>query len=237
MLLEVNNINSGYGFLQVLWDVSINIDTGEYVCLIGPNGAGKSTLLKTIAGIVRLKNGRILFNDKEHLHLAKGHEISRMGISYISEELNLFRRMTVEENLAMGAVAIKDKKEKEKNLAFVLGLFPQLKNRLTQISGTMSGGEQKMLAIARGMMSSPTLLLVDEPSLGLAPQLTTAVFDTLDILIKEGVSILLAEQNVHRTLQSTHRGYVIESGKIVLEGKSSELSENEHVKKAYLGIV
>jgi ABC-type branched-subunit amino acid transport system ATPase component len=235
LLLEVKNLNAGYGFLQVLWDVSLQVEEKEYVCLVGPNGAGKSTTLKTISGLIRPKGGEILFKG-EPIGGLSGNKVCRKGISYISEELNLFTRMTVEENLAMGAYLVSDDEEQQKALKFVFELFPRLKERKNQLAGTMSGGERKMLAIARGMMSSPGLLLVDEPSLGLAPQLIKGVFKALDVLKEKGVTLFLVEQNVTKTLQVTDRAYVIEKGKIVLEGKSSDLGRHDHVRKAFLGI-
>lgn len=234
-LLEVENLDSGYGFLQVLWDVSLIVDRGEYVCLVGPNGAGKSTTLKSIAGLVSPMGGRIEFNGNVISRLP-GDKICRLGISYISEELNLFAGMTVQENLAMGAFTIDDKNKIMENQDFVFKLFPVLENRRKQLAGTMSGGERKMLALGRGLMSSPSLLLVDEPSLGLAPQLTATVFRALEVLKEKGVTILLVEQNVTRTLQVTDRGYVLEKGKIILEGASKDLSQDKHVRQAYLGI-
>ena len=235
LLLEVKNLDSGYGFLQVLWEVTLTVDTGEFVCLIGPNGAGKSTTLKTICGLVEPKGGTITFKG-EPIGGLPGDTVSRKGISYISEALNLFTGMTVEENLAMGAYTIKDKKRVKSHLDFVYELFPRLKERESQFAGTLSGGERKMLAVARGMMSQPSLLLVDEPSLGLAPQLTASVFRALGRLNGQGMTILLVEQNVTKTLQVTERGYVLEKGRVVLEGKSSDMAQNEHVRKVYLGV-
>lgn len=235
MLLDVKNLNTGYDFLQVLWDVSLHVEQGEYVCLVGPNGAGKSTTLKTIAGLLKPKGGEVLLNG-EPIHGLPGNKICRKGIGYISEELNLFTQMSVKENLAMGAYSIEDKKEKLKNLDFVYQLFPRLKERENQLAGTMSGGERKMLAIGRGIMFSPSLLLVDEPSLGLAPQLIEAVFNALKVLRETGVTILLVEQNVTKTLQMSDRGYVIEKGKIVLQGKSPDLAQNDYVRKVFLGV-
>ena len=234
MLLELSNINAGYGFLQILRDVSLHVEKGEYVCLLGPNGAGKSTTLKTIAGILEPIGGEIYFRGQSIRGLP-GHTICRKGLSFVSEELNLFRQMTVKRNLAMGAYSVKNSAQKQKSLDFVLDLFPRLKARETQLAGTLSGGERKMLAIARGIMSAPSLLLVDEPSLGLAPMLTNGVFRALDVLRKEGLTILLVEQNVTKALQLTDRGYIIENGRIVLEGKSSDLAGDNHVRKAYLG--
>ena len=235
MLLEVKKLNAGYGFLQVLWDVSLRVEAKEYVCLVGPNGAGKSTTLKTISGLIRPKSGGILFKGESIAGLP-GNRVCRKGISYISEELNLFTRMTVEENLSMGAYLVSDDEREQKTLGFVYELFPRLKERRNQLAGTMSGGERKMLAIARGMMSSPELLLVDEPSLGLAPQLIRGVFKALDALKERGLTILLVEQNVTKTLQVTDRAYVIEKGKIALQGKSKDLARHDHVRKAFLGV-
>ena len=235
VLLRVNNIDVFYGNLQVLWDISLTVNTREFVCLIGPNGAGKSTTLKTICGLVEPKGGTITFKGQSIGGLP-GDIVSRRGISYISEALNLFTAMTVEENLAMGAYTIKDKKTVRGHLDFVYELFPRLKERQSQFAGTLSGGERKMLAVARGMMSEPSLLLVDEPSLGLAPQLTASVFRALGRLNGEGTTILLVEQNVTKTLQVTERGYILEKGRIVLEGKSSDMAQDEHVRKIYLGV-
>ena len=181
MLLEVKNLNAGYGFLQILRDVSLTVDTGEYVCMVGPNGAGKSTTLKTIAGLVAPMSGEILFKG-EPIDGLPGNQVARKGIAFVSEEMNLFVNMTVQENLAMGAYTIRDKKMQKDRLEFVYDLFPRLDERRSQLAGTMSGGERKMLAIGRGLMSNPTLLLVDEPSFGLAPLLTESVFQSLDTL-------------------------------------------------------
>jgi branched-chain amino acid transport system ATP-binding protein len=235
MLLEVKNLDSGYGYLQILRSVSLNIDKGEYVCIVGPNGAGKSTTMKTIAGLISPSGGSIVFNGEEISGLAAS-EITKKGISFVSEEMNLFVNMSVQENLYMGAYIINDKQVRNERLDFVYSLFPRLEERKDQLAGTMSGGERKMLAIGRGMMSDPKLLLVDEPSFGLAPQLTANVFESLDVLIKTGVTILLVEQNVTKTLAVTDRGYILENGKIGLEGKSSDLADDPHVRKVFLGV-
>ncbi len=235
MLLEVKDLDAGYGFLQILRKVSLAVDKGEYVCLVGPNGAGKSTTLKTIAGLLNPIGGKILLKG-EPIDGLPGNKVARKGISFVTEERNLFVNMTVQENLYLGTYTIRDKKIQKDRLQFVFDLFPRLEERRRQVAGTLSGGEAKMLAIGRGMMSNPTLLLVDEPSLGLAPLLTDRVFESLDRLKESGVTILLVEQNVTRTLAVTDRGYVLEHGKIELSGKSSDLAYNAHVRKVFLGV-
>jgi len=234
-ILELKNISSGYDFLQVLWDISLHIDEGELVALIGSNGAGKSTTLRTIAGLLKPTSGEILFNGKK-INGEPTHLISQMGISYVSEKLNLFTAMSVKENLILGAYSILDKDVQKKTLEFIFELFPRLNERRNQLAGTMSGGERKMLAIARGMMSKPQLMLVDEPSLGLQPSLTNDVFRALIKLRSTGVTILLVEQNVNATLGFSDRAYILEQGKVVMEGPSKEIRDNKHVKNAYLGI-
>jgi branched-chain amino acid transport system ATP-binding protein len=235
MLLEVKNLNAGYGFLQILRDVSLAVNQGEYVALVGPNGAGKSTTLKTIAGLLRPMSGEIRFKG-ESISGLPGNKVARKGIAYVSEAMNLFVNMTAQENLFMGAYTLSDKKLRKDRLDFVYGLFPRLVERKNQLAGTMSGGERKMLAIGRGLMSNPELLLVDEPSFGLAPQLTESVFESLNALKKRGVTIMLVEQNVTKTLAVTDRGYVIENGRIELEGPSKDLACNAHVRKVFLGV-
>jgi ABC-type branched-subunit amino acid transport system ATPase component len=234
VLLELKSLDSGYGFLQVLWDISLSVDEGEFVALIGPNGAGKSTTLKTIAGLIEPQGGEVHFAG-ESIGGLEGHLVCRKGVAFISEELNLFVNMTVKENLEMGAFTVKDAAKQTENLKFVYELFPRLYERENQYAGTLSGGERKMMAIGRGIMSSPRLMLVDEPSLGLAPMLTNEVFRALRTLNKRGTTILLVEQNVGKTLKNTSRAYILEKGKIVLDGKSAELADDEHVRKIYLG--
>ncbi len=235
MLLKIDNLNAGYGFLQVLRDVSLKIDKAEYVSLIGPNGAGKSTTLKTIAGIIKPMSGQILF-DGQDIGGLSGNKVTRLGISFISEEMNLFTNMTVRENMMMGAYTIREKTAKNRLLNFAYALFPRLEERQNQLAGTLSGGERKMLGIGRALMADPKLLLVDEPSFGLAPQLTDQVFDSLNTLRKEGKTILVVEQNVTKALSMTDRGYVLENGRIDLEGPSEELADNAHVRKVFLGV-
>ena len=234
-MLELKNLDSGYDFLQVLWDVSLTVEDGEFIALIGPNGAGKSTTLRTIAGLIKPKGGDILFQG-ESIKSKPAHLISRMGISYVSEALNLFTDMSVRENLLLGAYAVKEKETQLETLEYIFELFPRLEERKDQLAGTMSGGERKMLAIARGMMSNPTMMLVDEPSLGLQPNLTYDVFAALLKLVKQGVTVLLVEQNVNATLDITDRAYILEQGRIVMSGPSKEMKANEHVRNAYLGI-
>jgi branched-chain amino acid transport system ATP-binding protein len=234
-MLNIKNLDSGYDFLQVLWNVNLTVEKGELIALIGPNGAGKSTTMRTIAGLVKPMGGEITFNG-DSITGFPPHTISRMGISYVSEALNLFTDMSVRENLLLGAYAVKEKETQLETLEYIFELFPRLGERKKQLAGTMSGGERKMLAIARGIMSNPTLMLVDEPSLGLQPNLVYDVFDALLTLRKEGVTILLVEQNVNATLDITDRAYILEQGKIVMEGPSKEMKTNEHVRNAYLGI-
>lgn len=234
-MLITNRLEASYGFLQVLWDLSFQIQEGEFVGLIGPNGAGKTTVLRTIAGLLKPSAGDVVFEGTS-LTGKPAYQISRMGISYISEELNLFTAMSVRDNLLLGAYAIPNTSEQMKTLEFVFSLFPRLEERQSQLAGTMSGGERKMLAIARGMMAKPRLMLVDEPSLGLAPHLVTDVFNSLQTLQKMGVTILLVEQRVNATLEIAERAYVLESGRIALQGTSDELKSNPHVQAAYMGI-
>ncbi len=234
MLLRVNGLDAGYGFLQILRGVSLQVEEGEFVCLVGPNGAGKSTTLKTLAGILKPKAGEVLFNGEPIAGLP-GNKVTRRGISYVSEEMNLFTGMSVHENLLMGAFTVRDKRAVQEQLDFVYELFPRLEERRHQLAGTMSGGERKMVAIARGLMPKPKLLLVDEPSFGLSPQMTDTVFDSLEILNRKGMTIVVVEQNVTKTLGVTQRGYVIEHGKIVMEGKSADLAQDAYVRKVFLG--
>jgi branched-chain amino acid transport system ATP-binding protein len=234
-LLEVKNLHSGYGDLQVLWDVSLNISDGEFVVLLGPNGAGKTTTLRTISGIIQPTEGGIKFMGSPIGGLS-GHVINQLGISFVTEDLNLFTKMTVRDNLLVGAHAVRDAKKIKDSMDYVFDLFPRLEERHSQLAGTLSGGERKMLAIGRGLMSDPKLLLVDEPSLGLAPLLAQAAFDALQELNRRGISILLVEQHVTRALAIASRAYILEHGRMVVEGSSAELLESPHVKEVYLGV-
>ena len=234
-MLEICNLHAGYTYIQVLWDVSLQVNKGEFVALVGPNGAGKTTLLRAVAGLIAPYQGEIRFQGCPIGGLAP-HLISNMGISYISESLNLFTGMSVYENLLVGAYSVRDRRAQAEAIEFVYELFPRLQERHNQLAGTLSGGERKMLAIGRGLMARPALMLVDEPSLGLAPMLTADVFRALQTLHQQGVTILLVEQNVNATLRITDRAYVLEHGKIVLAGASRELLDDAHVKAAFLGV-
>ena len=234
-MLQLTNVEAGYELLQVLWDVSLHVDEGEFVALLGPNGAGKTTTLRTIAGYIPPIRGTVEFRGRT-LNGLPAHAVSRMGLGYVSETLNLFPAMSVYENLLVGAYSVRDRAAIVSTSELVFQLFPRLHERRDQLAGTLSGGERKMLAIARGLMASPSLLLVDEPSLGLAPMATLATFDALRALRERGVTILLVEQNVNTTLQLVDRAYVLEQGQVVLEGTGQQLLNDSHVREAYLGI-
>jgi branched-chain amino acid transport system ATP-binding protein len=234
-MLEVKNICAGYDGIQVLWDVSLEVKEGELVALVGANGAGKSTLLKTIAGLLRQTSGEIVFENKPIEGLA-AHDVVGRGIALVPEGRRVFPYMTVRENLEMGAYTVKDAGEVERNLKWVFGLFPKLEERQKQLAGTFSGGEQQMLVIGRALMSKPRFLMLDEPSLGLQPTIVTNVFKSLKVLHDQGVTILLVEQNVRKSLEIALRGYVLEHGRIVLARDSKSLLADEGVRKAYLGI-
>ena len=232
-LLEFKNVSSSYGPVEALRDVSISVNTGEIVTLIGANGAGKSTLLMTIFGEPRLKSGSIWFEGKDISQVATC-DVSRLGISQVPEGRRVFQSMTVEENLIMGTIPIGTKHFKE-DLEKVYDLFPRLRERKSQRSGTMSGGEQQMLAIGRALMMRPKLLLLDEPSLGLAPLIVSTIFETIRTIAKAGTTIFLVEQNANQALKLAHRGYVLVNGRIELHGTGGELLGNPNVRKAYLG--
>ncbi|MEA2364954.1 MAG: branched-chain amino acid transport system ATP-binding protein [Thermoleophilaceae bacterium] len=233
-MLAVRDVDSGYNLLQVLREVSLSIEEGEFVALLGPNGAGKSTTLKTIAGLVRGWSGEIVFRD-EPIGDLPAHRVARLGIALVSEDLNLFTGMSVHENLLVGALRNGDRGGRRDALDRVFTLFPRLAERRRQLAGTLSGGERKMLALGRALMGEPALLLVDEPSLGLAPKITNTVFAALAALHAEGRTILLVEQNVPRTLQLVDRAYVLEQGRIVLEGPATMLADNPHLQQVYMG--
>jgi branched-chain amino acid transport system ATP-binding protein len=234
-VLSVEGVSSGYGKLLAIHDVDINVKKGEVVVLIGANGAGKSTLLRTISGVLRPSKGQIIFQGRK-INGYKPHSIVKMGVVQIQEGRGILARMTVKENLEMGAYLRSDKGAIEKDLVQTFEKFPHLKDRLSQNAGTLSGGEQQMLAIGRSLMARPQLLLMDEPSLGLAPVIVEFILETIhDLRKKDDYTILLVEQNANQALDVADRGYVLETGRIVIEGKSQELRDNEKVQRAYLG--
>jgi branched-chain amino acid transport system ATP-binding protein len=234
-ILEVKNIKVRYSGLPVLQGVSLSVNSGETVCVVGANGAGKSTLLRAIMGTQRAFEGQILFSGREIQRL-RTEEIVRQGIVYVPEEKMLFRPLAVEENLMLGAYILSDAHRIQENLDFVYTLFPRLKERRLQPASTLSGGEQQMVAIGRGLMSRPQILMLDEPSLGLAPKLVDEVLDTVRRLKAEGMTILLVEQNVREALDLADRGYVIQTGRIVGEGTGRELLASDTFRQAFLGI-
>ncbi len=234
-MIRVESLEAGYGEVAVLRDVSLRVDEGEVVAVIGSNGAGKTTLLKAIAGLVRPRKGRILHGEAR-LDGVPAHEVVRRGIAYVPAERELFPHMTVLENLMLGAYVGRDRREKRSLLRFAYTLFPRLEERAHQLAGTLSGGEQQMLAIGRGLMSKPSVLLLDEPTTGLAPMMVAEMYRQLHRLKGEGLTILLAEQQVPMALGLADRGYVLESGWIRLEGRAADLLAAPEVKKAYLGV-
>ena len=233
-ILEVENVHTYYGHIHALKGVSVNVDKGEIVTLIGANGAGKSTTLKTISGLLKPRQGRIEL-EGEDLTRYRPHEIVAKGVVQVPEGRRVFGRLTVTENLEMGAFALNDPRQIQSNLEKVLKLFPRLEERRKQIAGTLSGGEQQMLATGRALMASPRVLLLDEPSMGLAPVLVDSIFDTIRQLHAAGTTILLVEQNARIALQVATRGYVLQTGVVVLNDTAENLRRNEMVRKAYLG--
>ncbi len=234
-MLKLENVSGGYGKVQILWDVSFEIKQGEVVSIIGPNGAGKTTLVKTIMGLLLPKSGSIIFNGEEVQKLPT-HEIVQKGLVMVPEGREVFPRMTVEENLMLGAYAVKDKKTMQATKERVYDIFPVLKKKEKAHAQTLSGGEQQMLVICRSLMSNPKLLILDEPSLGLAPIVVGTVLDTVSRINEDGVTVLLVEQNIRDSLGIADRGYVLEEGKIILEGEARELLSNRHIKEVYLGL-
>jgi branched-chain amino acid transport system ATP-binding protein len=234
-LLEVNNVHAYYGKIQALAGISLTVEEGEIVSLIGGNGAGKTTTLRTISGLHAPRRGSITF-DGEDLSTYKAHDLVSKGIAMVPEGRGIFSRLTVMDNLEMGAYHRKDKDGIVKDLAYVFSLFPRLEERKKQVAGTMSGGEQQMLATARALMSKPRLILLDEPSMGLAPVLVELIFDTIVEINKAGTTVLLVEQNAHMALQVANRGYVLQTGEIVLSDSADVLRKDPTVQKAYLGI-
>lgn len=234
-MLEVENIHSYYDHIHALKGISLTVEKGEIVTLIGGNGAGKSTTLRTITGIIRPREGHVRLENEDLAHY-KPHELVYKGISMVPEGRHIFARLSVVENLEMGAYSRKSGPELTNDLERVFGLFPRLKERRSQVAGTLSGGEQQMLATGRALMSHPRLLLMDEPSMGLAPVLVELIFETIQQINKEGVTILLVEQNALMALSIAHRGYVLQTGQIVLSDSALNLKNNPTVQKAYLGM-
>jgi branched-chain amino acid transport system ATP-binding protein len=234
-LLEVRKLSFSYGDLRVLWDVDLEVRQGEIVTVVGSNGAGKSTTLKNVSRLVRGGTGAIAFQGQD-LGRLESHKVVELGIVQVPEGRRIFPEMTVLENLRMGSYLPTTRGDRARNLERAFTLFPRLKERQRQLGGTMSGGEQQMLAIARGLMANPKLLLLDEPSLGLSPLFVKNIFDIIAEINRQGTSIMLVEQNVFQSLRIAHRAYVLETGRVVLSGTGPELLGNEHVKKAYLGI-
>jgi branched-chain amino acid transport system ATP-binding protein len=234
-ILEVENVHSYYGHIHALKGISLYVEEGEIVSLIGANGAGKSTTLRTISGLLHPRHGTIKLEGKDITHL-EPHLIVAAGVGHVPEGRGIFPKLTVRENLEMGAFTIDDPVKNAARMEQVFELFPRLRERIDQYGGTLSGGEQQMLAIGRGLMQHPRILMLDEPSMGLAPVLVELIFDIIQKLNQEGVTILLVEQNAHMALSIAHRGYVLQTGSIVLTDSAEKLKKNEMVKKTYLGI-
>ena len=234
-MLKVSGIDAYYGDMQALWDVSFEAPDGEIVVLLGSNGAGKSTILRAISGLLRPSAGTIEM-DGARLDQTPVDKIIHHGIAHVPEGRRLFTEMSVEENLIMGSIAPNAKRKRKESLEWVYGLFPRLRERRHQLAGTLSGGEQQMAALGRGLMSLPKLLMLDEPSLGLSPLLAGEIFRIIKVINESGVSVLLVEQNVRRSLAICHRAFVLENGRVVTGGTGAQLMENERVKEAYLGL-
>lgn len=235
-MLKVTDLEVLYDDFQVLWGVSIAVQAGEIVCLLGPNGAGKSTLLNTVSGLLKAKRGAIEFRGQPITNLPT-HEIVTRGLSHVLERRRVFPYLTVQQNLLLGSYLEEAKKHRAETLAWVLDLFPILAERRKQLAHSLSGGEQQMLAIARGLMSRPRLLMIDEPFLGLAPQIVEQIIEIITRVNQEqGISVLFIEQNVQLALSMAHRGYILESGRVVLAGSGEELLRNDEVKTVYLGV-
>jgi branched-chain amino acid transport system ATP-binding protein len=234
-MLQIRKLNFSYGDLKVLWDVDLEVKQGEIVTVVGANGAGKSTILRNVSRLVRPTSGSIRLGDVD-LDKLQSHEVVEQGLIQVPEARRIFPEMTVVENLRMGSFVKATRKDREKNMERVFGLFPRLAERKGQLGGTMSGGEQQMLAIARGLMGNPKVMLLDEPSLGLSPLLVKSIFEIIKEINRQGTTILLVEQNVYQSLRISHRAYVLETGRVVLSGTGEELLGNDHVRKAFLGI-
>jgi branched-chain amino acid transport system ATP-binding protein len=234
-LLSLDNVHSYYGRIHALQGISLTVEEGEIVTLIGANGAGKSTTLRTISGLIHPKQGKITLKDKDISHM-EPHSIVNAGVGHVPEGRGIFPKLTVKENLEIGAFVLDDQLEVERRMDYAFELFPRLKERMSQKGGTLSGGEQQMLATARGLMLNPHILMLDEPSMGLSPVLVELIFDIIKQMNEKGTTILLVEQNALMALSIAHRGYVLQTGQIVLSDTAANLKQNEMVKKAYLGI-
>jgi branched-chain amino acid transport system ATP-binding protein len=234
-VLEVKNLNASYGPLHVLWDVSFHVAEGEIVAILGPNGAGKTTALKTVQGLIRPDSGEVRFNG-ENVHHIASHHVAARGLSLVPEERLLFPEMTVLENLELGAFPAEARAKRESTLQWVLYMFPSLERRISQKAKTLSGGEQQMVAIGRALMAKPKLLMLDEPSLGLAPLVVAELFRIVAQVNREGLSVLLVEQNVKKSLELAHRVYILEQGRVVQEGLGKHLLKDPRVREAYLGM-
>jgi branched-chain amino acid transport system ATP-binding protein len=234
-MLSVEKLQFAYGDLQVLWGIDLEVKAGEIVTVVGANGAGKSTVLKNVSRLVKPMSGRIRF-DGEDLGGLHSHQVVERGVVQVPEGRRIFPEMTVVENLRMGSYVKATRKDRERNMERAFSLFPRLAERKDQLGGTMSGGEQQMLAIARGLMTNPRLMLLDEPSLGLSPLFVKNIFAIIKEINAQGTTILLVEQNVYQSLRISHRAYVLETGRVVLSGTGAELLDNAHVRKAFLGM-
>ncbi|HEY8804345.1 MAG TPA: ABC transporter ATP-binding protein [Clostridium sp.] len=233
-MLKIVGLNVNYGAIHALHDISVEVKEGEIVTLIGANGAGKTSILRAISGLIPIKSGSVMFEDKP-IHNTASYKLSKLGIAHVPEGRRIFANMSVMENLELGAYIRKDKSEIAKDYEMVFDKFPRLKERIKQMAGTLSGGEQQMLAMGRALMVRPRILLLDEPSMGLAPLVVRNIFSIIEEINKAGTTILLVEQNAHMALSIANRAYVLETGKIVLEGDSKELLTNDSIRSAYLG--
>lgn len=233
-MLKVENIQVYYGMINAIKGVSFEVNEGEVIALIGANGAGKTTILHTITGLVAPKSGHVYFEDKD-LTKIPAHKIVYLGMAHVPEGRRVFQQLTVFENLKLGAFSVKDKAKIEENLKYVYNHFPRLEERKNQVAGTLSGGEQQMLAMGRALMSNPKIILMDEPSMGLSPLLVNEIFKIIGEVSKDGTTVLLVEQNAKKALSIADRAYVLETGNIVMEGKASELLNDPRIKAAYLG--
>jgi branched-chain amino acid transport system ATP-binding protein len=234
-MLDIKNIQVAYGPATALWDVSLHVGTGELVCVVGPNAAGKTTLINAIAGLNPIKGGTVTFNGID-LKKLPSHEFCDAGIALVPESRRLFVEMSVLENLELGSFISRAKAQRAQTLEMVLDLFPILKEKIHQVSGALSGGQQQMVAIGRALMAKPQLLLLDEPSLGLAPTIVNDMFSTIQRVNQEGISVLLVEQNVTMALEIASRGYVLEEGRMAFEGSAQDLLTSPQIQKAYLGL-